>query len=393
MRSTSSNQKFLFLLMITAVYTALVVWLDFLQGPHWWDEITFWQTSLTFSDRLLPSLDQLRDYSELNTPLPFVVFGAMEHLLGKGIVVGRLLNLALSVMIVFVIGWPTKPKGYRALLCVVGLFMCPYYLWLSGRLYTEMIACFCMLLGLLSYVKGRNVLSCVAFVLAIASRQYMVAFPAAIFTYDAVSFCLKAIHERRVDLKNLGRWLSPLIALISILGWFYLFGGLAPQTATEIRLVPEVQKTVWAVTPGGAVNFLAFVSLYIVIPEFLLLERGFWLNLWRQRPGWLIQITLGFLLYCLIFPPLLVANGNLSKVAAALPSEALSFLLLYSLALLACIRFSRLNLLSLLVFFNALIMIKAFPWDRYVLPLAVAFWYIKAYGLEEKFSFHTMDER
>lgn len=391
MRLTSSNQKFLFLLMITAVYTALVVWLDFLQGPYWWDERTFWQTSLSFSDRLFPRLDQLRDYNELNTPLPFVIFGSMEYLLGGGIAVGRLLNLVLSIITVLIIGWPTQQKSYRAILCVIGLFMCPYYLWLSGRLYTEMIACFWVLMGLVGYVRERKVLSCVAFVLAIASRQYMVAFPAAIFIYETISFCIKAIRERRVELRALGGWLSPLIALVSIFGWFYAFGGLTPQTAVDVRLIPEVQETAWAVMPGGGINFLAFVSLYIVIPEFLLLERSFYLDLWRQRPRQLVWITLGLLLYCLVFPPLLIANGNLSKVIAALPSEALSFLLLYSLALLACIRFSRLNLLSLLVFFNALMMIKAFPWDRYVLPLVVAFWYIKAYGLEEKFAIRIAD--
>jgi len=31
-----------------------------------------------------------------------------------------------------------------------------------------------------------------------------------------------------------------------------------------------------------------------------------------------------------------------------------------------------------LFLFNALIMIKAWPWDRYVLPLAIVFWYMKS---------------
>ncbi|MEM6450524.1 MAG: hypothetical protein AAF703_09440 [Cyanobacteria bacterium P01_D01_bin.105] len=49
---------------------ALLFYLDFLQGPFWADEGNFWGISLTFSDRLFPTLDSLRDYNELNTPLP-----------------------------------------------------------------------------------------------------------------------------------------------------------------------------------------------------------------------------------------------------------------------------------------------------------------------------------
>ncbi len=92
-----AQQKFLFLLAISALYIALVTWLDFLRGPYWHDEIIFWETSVSFSDQLLFSIDDLRDYKELNTPLPFIVFGAVEYLFGQGIAAGRLLNLMLSL--------------------------------------------------------------------------------------------------------------------------------------------------------------------------------------------------------------------------------------------------------------------------------------------------------
>ncbi|MBE9063025.1 hypothetical protein [cf. Phormidesmis sp. LEGE 11477] len=392
MHLTLSKQKFLFLLGITAIYTAMVAWLDFLQGPYLWDEKTFWQTSLTFSERLFPTLDQLRDYSELNTPLPFIIFGALEYLLGKGIVIGRALNLALSLAIVFIIGWP-KQKGCRALLCVVGLFICPYYLFFSGRLYTEMIACFWVVMGLVSYVKDRSWLSCASFVLAIASRQYMIAFPVAICAYETVLFCIELIRERKADTKVLTRWLSSLVAILSIFGWFYLFDGLTPEIAAEVRNIPKVQQETWAFTPGGGVNALAFVSVYILIPELLLFERSFWLDIWQQNASKIMWIAIALLLYCLVFPPLPLGIGNLRKVIRLIPFDFIKLLLMYGLALLACIRFSRPNLLSLMVFANALIMFKAYPWDKYILPLAVAFWYIKAHGLEEKFSICISGER
>ena len=42
------EQKFLFLVGITAIYSALVVWLDFLQAPPIWDENPFLGNQFNF---------------------------------------------------------------------------------------------------------------------------------------------------------------------------------------------------------------------------------------------------------------------------------------------------------------------------------------------------------
>ncbi|MEO1126815.1 MAG: hypothetical protein AAFX95_22480 [Cyanobacteria bacterium J06639_16] len=380
------QQKFLFLLTITIIYVALVAWLDLLQGPYWWDEETFWQTSLTFSDRLLPNIDDLRDYNELSTPLPFIIFGALEYLFHQGIFAGRLLNLILSLSIIFIIGWPSKDKGGRAILCLVGLLMCPYYLWLSGRLYTEMIACFWVVMGLMGYVRNRYLLSCIAFILAIASRQYMLAFPAAIVTYEFIVAMTEVIQQRQISLAKQWKWLAPLIATLSIFGWFYMFQGLAPETGIAGRKTPEVQQTLWALTPGGAINFLSFIGLYIVIPELILFYRQGMLQTLKRQWRKTALITAGLSVYFLLFPPLSVAAGNVDKIVDLLPHDFLQIAFLYSLSWLACVRFCQPNLISFIVLFNSLIMFKAFPWDRYVLPLAVAFWYLKSTGLVDQFN-------
>jgi hypothetical protein len=91
-----SKQQKLFVLGITAIYITLVVGLDFWQGPTWWDEANFWDNSVNFSQRLIPTIDDLGNYDALNTRLPFVIFGLLEHLFHQGIFAGRLLNLLLS---------------------------------------------------------------------------------------------------------------------------------------------------------------------------------------------------------------------------------------------------------------------------------------------------------
>jgi hypothetical protein len=241
-------------LPITAIYLAVVAWLDFLQGPCLVGRADFWKSSLTFSDSLLPSLSDLREYYSLNTPLPFMTFGLLEYLFGQGMVAGRLLNLVLSLGIVVIIGWPSKDKGERALLCLLGLFLCPYFLFLSGRLYTEMITCTWVLLGFVAYWRDRHWISCLAFVLAIASRQYMLAFPAAIATYEFLTIASQYRQGKPVSPSQHQRWLAPALASLSFFGWVALFGGLAPTDAIAHKS-PDVQKSTLALTPGGAINF------------------------------------------------------------------------------------------------------------------------------------------
>ena len=379
-----SKQKFLFVLSITAIYIVLMFWLDFLQGPYWYDEQTFWNTSLTFSDRLIPRIEDLRDYTELNTPLPFIIFGALEYLFDRGIFTGRLLNLILSLIIVFISGYPRHSNRSRAILCLIGLFMCPYYLWLSGRLYTEMISCFWVIMGFISYIRNRHLISCIAFILAIASRQYMLAFPIAIATYEFIVTIKNINHFSSITSLVKWRWLAPLIAASSILVWIYLFGGLVPETALEVRPAPEVQRSTWALKPGGILNFLSFVGIYIVIPESILFRTSLSFQAFKKHRRKIIIIAAALLLYFTIFPPLLVGSGNIAKLANLLPYNLLKMLLYYGLCLLACVRFSQFNLISLIVLFNSLIMVKAYPWDRYVLPLVVVFWYLKSIEFQEQ---------
>lgn len=376
-------QKSLFFIGVTATYVILLFKLNFLQGKFLWDEAGYWETSLIFSKSLLPSISDLRNYNELNTPLPFIVFGILEHLSGEGIFLGRLLNLILSLVIVFFIGYPSSNKHEQKLLCLVGLFICPYFLFYSGRLYTDLIACFLVLMGVIGYFRDRHFWSSIAFILAIASRQYMLAFPLAIFSYEFTLAVNSIIRGDNIRVLEQRRWVFPLIAVLSMLGWVYLFQGLAPEAAFEVQNTPAVQETTWAVTPGGAINFLAFVGFYIVIPEFILFSFSSKLKALQQQRVKIAWIAALLLLYILIFPPLLDSLGTVIKIANFLPSYYLKLAWFYCLSLIACIRFARPKLISLFVLFNTLIMVKAYPWDKYILPLVIVFWYVKSIGMDE----------
>ena len=394
------QQKFIFLSGITAIYVILVIWRDFLQGAYLWDESHYWESSLVFSERLFPGIDELRNYNELNTPLPFIVFGILQHLFDGGIFLGRLLNLILSCAIAFIIGYPNRNKS-RAILCVIGLFLCPYYLFYSGLLYTDIFACFWVLIGVMCYIRDRHWLSCIAFILAIASRQYMLAFPGAIAFYEFMvvltrskvthrDFLTKKVYHVRklmqqpsMSLVEHKKWLAPLIACLTIFCWIYLFQGLIPEQALAVRDTPEVQKTVWAITPGGALNFLTFVGLYLVIPELILFKTWTRYKILKQQRFKVIAIAGGLLLCFLVFPPLSDSMGFVEKLTDLLPHDILRLAFFYCLSLITCLRFSQPELISFMVLFNSLIMIKAYPWDKYILPLAIVFWYLKSINFGE----------
>jgi hypothetical protein len=379
------NVQVLYLCGVCCIYAVLFVLLEGLQGQPWGDETSFWKTSLTFSQRLIPTLEQLRGYNELNTPLPFILFGTLEHLFEGGIFAGRLLNFVLSFAIVLWIGWPRRQRQWGAILSAVGLLLFPYYLWVSAHLYTDLIAAAWVLLGIYCYRRNWQIPCTLAFILGIASRQYMLAFPLGLAAFELVSTYQ---HKRRLSLKIL----APIVAALSIVGWFILFQGLAPPSVFEERAapavqhsvwaIPEVQRSVWAITPGSGLLFMSFVGFYFVIPELILFWRGFSLR-WQMKAAkyyrnyWLIAS--GLLILFILFPPSLVGtSGIFLKMTNLLPADGLKLLIYYALALLACWRFSRMELAGWLVLFNALIMMKAYQWDRYALPLLVVLWYLKS---------------
>ena len=352
-----------------------------------WDEIHYWETALLFSDDLIPTLDSLHQYGELSTPLPFVIFGAVEYLFGQGLFGGRLLSLTLFMVIAFIVGWPTREREDRSLRCLIGLCLCNSYLALNGRLYTEMITCTFVLLGLVGYVKNKHILSGLAFVAAIACRQYMIVFPAAIALCEGFSAWKSpqggwAVHKR---------WVMPAIATLSLLIWVYLFKGLAPAWVLYETSTPDIQRTIWTLDPGGAIHSLAAVGAYIVIPELILFNPKDSIKKLLKPQRKIAVIAAILLAYIIIFPPALEGLGRLLKTALMLPHPLLAIALFYGLALLACIRFTEPSLMAVIVLFQAIIMMKAYPWDKYVLPVAVFFWYLKSLGLEKRFSLISRD--
>ena len=370
------RKRLAFVVAVAAVYGCVVLGMNGLCFEPRKDEVHFWPTSLEFSKRAVPTADDLRSYHELNTPLPFLMFGWLERGFHGGITAGRFLNLGLSVIIVCIIGMPKDANGWRSVLAAIGLVAFPYYLGVSIHLYTDSLAAFFVLLGLVAHRQSRQWVAAVCFVLAISSRQYMVAFPAAVLLFE-----VSASWPRLLDPASLKRWLPHLVASMSILGWFALFGGPAPRAALESQ--PVATASTLRLFPSHGLYFLSCVGAYFVIPELVLFRWQPLRERATQKRNVAIAIGLGVLF--LAFPTLgnvdypIPTMGFLDKAARSVLSDPLRVCVFYFLALVACVRFSRVDLDGVLVYVNALIMLKAhIGWDKYVLPLLVALWYLRA---------------
>jgi hypothetical protein len=341
------------------------------------DELHFWPTSLSFSHHLVPRLEDLRNYDDLNTPLPFVVFGELEQAFGQGIWLARLTNLVLSfagLLLIFFSG-RSPSRGLRS---VLGLLLCPYFVAVSTHVYTDIFTLFFILVGFASLNAGASIVAGLAFLAAISSRQYAVVFP---FVLGIWFLSRRVIRGEQVEGKT---WAMPLFATLGLAGWFLFFGGPAPRIAMHHQFIATAHLT--ALLFQNTAYFLSVVGAYFVLPEAVLFpasRREWWPVEFSLRTGILVaMLSLLFLL----FPP--IANlapypypemGYLDKLLRAGLGTPARVVVLYFLALFTVLRFRRLSLAAWLVFGNALLMAKAhIAWDKYALPLLAVLWWLRA---------------
>lgn len=343
-------------------------WVGYYRGLTYgpvYDEVNFWETTQRFLRD--PLADALRNYGSLNTPLPFLIFAANESLFHGGLPGGRWLNLLLSFAVVAAIGWRSDR---RAILAAVGLMSFPYFWQLSLLMYTDLMAGAWALAGVWAYLRGWNSVAGLAFVLAIASRQFTIAFPAAIVAHELTLAIFAG--QKRPWLT----WAAPLAALTTLAGWFWLFGGLAPKLAMREHQVniPASQHSLLNLDLSASLYALACIGVYFVLPEFILLRPR-----WRSARHWLTWAVLILVLVWFVAFPIANPHGVLRKILRAVP-HPVALGVLVPAAMAAAWRFARANLAFWLVLANVTVLAKAYPWEKYLLPLMMVLWGLKSWA-------------
>ena len=106
------------------------------------------------------------------------------------------------------------------------------------------------------------------------------------------------------------------------------------------------------------------------------------MNLFNKKA---IIVSISVFVLFLFFPPYqnvdynIPTMGYMDKLFRLFGGDFIRMTLFYILALMACLRFLAINLESLFVLSNVLVMIKShIAWDKYLLPLIVILWFLNA---------------
>lgn len=363
--------------MLATAYLGLFLYRDHLQGPAIWDEPQYWIASLSFLDSSTSWFDRLRNYGSLNTPLPFLIFAAIEQITNLGLFGGRLFNFLASLALTFSLS-RVGEHPQRSALAALGLLSFPYYLTYSGLLYTDVIASLLVFVGVWAYLRNQPALSAVALALAISARQFTIAVPVAILAHEwTTAFQAKSFPARR-------QWLPPLLAAGTLLAWILLFGGLTTRAARDNPLtqIPRVQRALWSLDPASSLFALGCLGIYYVIPEWLLFHRCWHRRRWLTARNASLAVLLALLFFLF---PIRFAHGLVEKFSLllSLPGSTAKALILFLPALVATVRFSRPGLSFWLVAMHLAVMLKAFPWEKYLIPLLVSLWCVKCLQPQE----------
>jgi hypothetical protein len=344
------------------------------------DEGHFFASSQSFSESFPPSLEDLRSYPEVVTPLALVVWGQLDRLTGNGLLAGRWLNWLLSMGLMYLVMLGAGGRTRGAVIAGVGLLAFPYTMALSVHLYTDIPALFLGLVGLHFHLRRLPFPAFLFFALAIATRQYLVLLPAAAAGAAAWSVL-------RGDRSRWFQALSAGAAVATLLGWFAFFGGLAPQPGMDYWLprypAPMLESLAFRVDYG--LYALTGLAVYFVVPEAILFPGRF---------GWRDLRTPRAAIAALVVAASVLAVGHVLVdsepggpfgriVGALLAGESLSPIRTAIFAVLAwvtAVRFSRsLDLESWLVLgCFALAMKSQLPWEKYLLPTLGALWYVRS---------------
>lgn len=219
----SYRRSLTFLLVFFVLFEGAVVFFGDLTRPPWGDEYRLLETVRDFSHGL--SIDRLKHYNQLSTPLPFVLYAAWGKIVGFELWQLRLLSLLialLSYLLFHRILYLRLGSGPAALLAAVFLMINPYMVGFSIFVFTDGLTILFIILALYAAVRSNPTFLFFGVAGALLCRQYTVFLAAAAVIFYSVRLW-RGKGERN------GAMLAAAVAgIVPLLALFALWGGISP---------------------------------------------------------------------------------------------------------------------------------------------------------------------
>ena len=396
LRKTSST------FAVLVVFIIIFILKNHLTGDLYQDEHHYLPTAVQFSKEPVPSLHLLETYEQLNTPIPFILGGWTLNILGEDIKNLRLLTFCLSFVLLLVFIWASpQTSRQRFWLGLTGLMIFPSYYLISVFYYTDIFAMLFVLLGLVYYLRGSHLLGAIFFAAAISSRQYMLAFPAAIVVDETVKCFRKSKSLASIPGSILSdkTWIYYAISVLSIVPWIILWKGLAPKALLIVQHYAQDQLI--AYNFGYVLYVSAIIACYYIIPEAIITRKvKYYIDYPRLYPKYFFSMVIGIALLALISPAKQAYNpyftwpylGYIDQFMVTVGLDGIIKQILFALLMLiTCMRFisPRINLAGWFFIINTLLLGKAqLSWDKYSLPLIMTLWFLMMFDKFWIFSDH-----
>ncbi len=383
------SQKLYISLGILVIFIAIFFLKQNFLGENYQDEHHYLPTAVFFSKEPIPSLDLLKSYGELNTPVPFILGGWVVSVFGENIQCLRLLTFAVSFALLMIFIWGSPDHSKRFFLCLAGLMAFPNYYLCSVYYYTDIFAMIGVLAGVVAYIRKAHWWGMIFFIGAVASRQYMLAFPAAIVAYEFLELLKKDVSIRQffTGLITDRTWLPYALAVLSIVPWVLLWKGPAPA-AVMTKQYYDSDKLI-QYNFGYVIYSSACLAVYYIIPEVLITRNlRYFIDYPKNHPRLFIGYLILIAALITLFPAKQAYNpyftwpylGYVDQLFMTIGITGFIKQIIFGLLMLiTMMRFFSpyFNLTSCVVLINILLLGKAqLSWDKYSLPMIMVLWFL-----------------
>jgi hypothetical protein len=218
-----------------------------LNRPYWGDEEHFVETVNLFGQGV--SIDTLKHYNEMSTPLPFILYSLW----------GRLLDFDVQALRIFsvIIALTTYVLFHRLMFCIfddgrISFLTTAFiafhpYMGLSAFVFTDMLAVLFIVLSCISIRKESPIILSISLACGLLCRQYFVFFVLSVIVHYFLKYLIGGKRNRPLVLLS-----SSLISIVPLAVLVFIWKGLSPDNhVREIYL------------DDGYRFHAAFLTLYI----------------------------------------------------------------------------------------------------------------------------------